>query len=71
MTAGGDTVGAVVAGTAAVVAADTGWAALGTALTDLGTALVAPGMTLAVGTSVADFSTLSDSAVLLAVPCFL
>ena len=67
MTAGFDTVGA---GTAAVVAVDTGCAAPGTALTDLGTTLVAPGMTLVVGIGVADFSTPSDSAALLAAPCF-
>ena len=71
MIAGGDTVGAIVAGTAAVVAVDTRWAAPGTALTDLGTALVALGMTLVLGTGVVDFSTPSDSTVLLTAPCFL
>ena len=71
MTAGVDTVGVVMAGTVAVVAADIGWAAPGTALTDLCTALVALGMMLIVGIGVVDFSTTSDSAALLAVPCFL
>ena len=71
LTIGGDTVGAVVAGTAVVAATDTRWAAPSTALTDLGTTLVALGMTLVVGIGVADFSTPSDSAALLVAPCFL